>query len=195
MRARRGGGARGGADGAGLAVLRRSRAAPALRRPPGGKERGARPGAVQHGGAAGRGRRLRTALSPRSSTRAPGSREGPEPPGLGSLHASGRTPAGGAQAAAGFCTGTCPAESHGQRGELGRGRAPRRAGGGRRRGWRLGERPAPRNPSRHGGGPEPAERGGEETDRCCHVKGAGAAQGKRPRGRCGVAFYAQARTA
>lgn len=111
--------------------------------------------------------------------------------------------------AAGFPAGTQRKEgarrlrvslSHGQRGELGRGRAPRRAGGGgggssRRRGWRGGEPLAHRDPGRHGSGSEPTERGGEETDRCCHVKGAGAAQRKRYPGRCGAAFHAQARTA
>lgn len=84
---------------------------------------------------------------------------------------------------------------HGQRGEPGRrrraGRLPRRGGGGR--GWRRLRGPlAEPGPGRGGGGPEPAERGGEEADRRCHVKGAGAAQ-REPRRR-GAASHAKART-
>lgn len=85
---------------------------------------------------------------------------------------------------------------HGQRGEPGRrrraGSLPRRGGGGCR-GWRRPRGPfAAPGAGRRGGGPEPAERGGEEADRRCHVKGAGAAQ-REPRRR-GAAFHAKART-
>lgn len=84
---------------------------------------------------------------------------------------------------------------HGQRGEPGRrrraGRLPRRGGGSR--GWRRLRGPlAEPGPGRGGGGPEPAERGGEEADRRCHVKGAGAAQ-REPRRR-GAASHAKACT-
>lgn len=80
---------------------------------------------------------------------------------------------------------------HGQRGELGRRRRARRGGGGR--GWRRLRGPfAEPGAGRRGGGPEPAERGGEEADRRCHVKGAGAAQ-REPRRR-GAASHAKART-
>lgn len=164
------------------------------------------PGVVQHGGGTGLGHHLQEGLISawRSGQRCRSSRA----QGL-RLHALSQTPALVAPPAAGFPAGTQRKEgarrlrvslSHGQRGELGRGRAPRRTGGGgsgssRRRGWRGGEPLAHRDPGRHGSGSEPTERRGEETDRCCHVKGAGAAQRKRYPGRCGAAFHAQARTA
>lgn len=164
------------------------------------------PGVVQHGGGTGLRHHLQEGLISawRSGQRCRSSRA----QGL-RLHALSQTPTLVAPPAAGFPVGTQRKEgarrlrvslSHGQRGEPGRGRTPRRVGGGssgssRRRGWRGGEPLAHRDPGRHGSGSEPTERRGEETDRCCHVKGAGAAQRKRYPGRCGAAFHAQARTA